>query len=173
MCAADYLKARRRRLKTMDEIDYKLVFELQKEPRKQNTELAQLLGVSEATVRRHIRDLVESGTLKLTALPNLTKVGYRTRAFIGLQVEVSKVEAVAERIAQYPEVHFLIFCAGNVDIFIWALFSSTEHLSRFITTELGQIPGIMRMETMVQLRAVKSTLGRLHPDAISIGDRER
>jgi DNA-binding Lrp family transcriptional regulator len=157
----------------MDEIDYKLIFELQKDPRKQNTELAQLLSVSEATVRRHIRDLVESGTLKLTALPNLTKVGYKTRAFIGLQIEVSKVEAVAERIARYPEVHFLIFCAGHVDIFIWALFSSTEHLSRFITTELGQIPGIMHMETMVQLRAVKSTLGRLHPDAIPIGNRDQ
>jgi DNA-binding Lrp family transcriptional regulator len=157
----------------MDDIDYRLVLELQNDPRKQNTELAQLLGVSEATVRRHIKDLVESGTITLTALPNLTKVGYKTRAFIGLQVEVSKVEGVAERLARYPEVHYLGFCAGAIDIFIWGLFSSTEHLSRFITTELGQIPGIMRMETMVQLRAVKATLGRLHPDAVPTRSRNR
>ena len=45
----------------MDQIDYNLIVELQKDSRRSNRQLARLLGISEATVRRRIKDLAPGG----------------------------------------------------------------------------------------------------------------
>lgn len=145
----------------MDDIDRNIIIELQKDPRKQNTELAQVCRVSEATVRRHIDDLVSSGTLLLTAIPNAARLGYPIMAFHGFRVQISRVASVAERLCEFPELHYVSICAGRIDVLTWGDFSSNDHLSDFMSNKLGSIPGIIGTETLVQLRQVKRTHGRL------------
>jgi Lrp/AsnC family transcriptional regulator for asnA, asnC and gidA len=152
----------------MDNLDRRLIVELEKDPRTSNTELAKVLATSESTVRRRINRLVSSGTIILTAVPDPFKVGYKTIAFIALQVQLSKIEKVAEQLADYPEVHYLCLCAGSTDIVIWVLVRSAEELSDFIVKKLGIIDGIVRSETMIHLSYPKRTLGwvRLEKDIV-------
>lgn len=143
----------------MDTLDRRLIVELEKDPRQSNMELSRILGTSESTVRRRINKLVSSGTIILTAVPDPFKVGYKTIAFITLQVQLSKIENIAEQLAAYPEVHYLCICAGSCDIVIWVLVRSAEELSDFIVKKLGSIEGIIRSETMIHLSYPKRTLG--------------
>ena len=145
----------------MNELDYLIIYELQKNPRKRNTELAKQFGVSEASIRRHIANLVSSGTLMMTAIPNTSHLGYGIRAFIGLQVEVSRIKTVAERLVLFPELHYVGLCSGTTDILALGLFPSNGKLSKFIRTVLGEIPGILRIDTVVELDNLKFTFGRL------------
>ena len=152
----------------MDAIDYNLILELQKDSRRSNRQLARLLGVSEATVRRRIRELVDSHTVQLTAVPDPHMVGMTMWGFMGLQVELSQIDSVAEQLTDYPEVTYIGICSGSYQILIGVMFQSPERLSHFITNELARIPGMIRTDTLLSLKAVKRTLGWLQPDASSL-----
>lgn len=145
----------------MNELDLKIIYELQKDPRKLNTDLAHELGISEASVRRRIAALIKSRTLFPTAIPNTTRLGYKTRAFIGLQVELSKVDDVVDRLVSYKELQSVAVCSGSLDISTYGLFRSNVHLAEFISTELVGIEGIVGIESMIELKCLKLTYGRL------------
>jgi Lrp/AsnC family transcriptional regulator for asnA, asnC and gidA len=147
----------------MDDIDYNLIVELQKDSRRSNRQLARLLGISEATVRRRIKDLVDTHTIELTAIPDPYKIGITIFGFMGLQVELSQVDAVAERLARYPEVQYVGICSGTNQILISLMLHSPERLSEFITTELSRIPGVIRTDTLINLKYLKRTFGWLQP----------
>ena len=147
----------------MNEKDFQLIRELQKDPRRQNTELAAKLGMSEASVRRHIADLITSKAVIPTVITNPSKLGYRIRAFISLVVEVVHIDSVAKKLAKYPELPYVVVCAGFKDILAYGVFTSNDHLSKFVSTELGSIEGIINIETIVELKCLKFTYGRLQP----------
>jgi len=148
----------------INEIDRKIIRELQWDPRKQNTALAKICGVSEATVRRHINNLVSSDTLLLTVIPNAARLGYPNTVFIGFRIQLSKVGSVAERLCEFPELHYVCICAGRIDVLAVGNYASSEHLSDFMKNRLGTIQGIIRTETWWVLREIKSTKMRLDMD---------
>ena len=147
----------------MNEKDLQLIRELQDDPRKQNTVLAEKLGMSEASVRRHIAELVSSKAFIPTVITDPSQLGYRIRAYISLEVEVAHIDAVAKTLARYAELPYVVLCAGSKDILVYGVFTSNDHLSRFVSTELGAIEGIINIETILELKCLKFTYGRLQP----------
>ncbi len=53
------------------DIDYSIIRLLADDGRMSNTEIARRLGVSEATVRQRIKQLVESGKIRVTSQVNV------------------------------------------------------------------------------------------------------
>ena len=83
----------------MDELDRKIIGLLQVDGRASNAKIAREVGVSEGTVRRRLRRLIQDDVVKVIAVPNLEKLGYATTALIGLQTGPGKSDEVAEAIA--------------------------------------------------------------------------
>lgn len=104
----------------IDRTDHKMILELQANAREKNVDIAAKLGISEAGVRRRLARLTERGIIELTAIPNLTKIGYHSTAFIGLQVRQGYIEEAASKLSEHPDVHFGGIVAGQYDILIWA-----------------------------------------------------
>jgi Lrp/AsnC family transcriptional regulator for asnA, asnC and gidA len=150
----------------MNVLDYLLIYELQKTPHKTNLELARQFGVSVANIRRHIAHLVSSGTLKITAIPNASQLGYHTIAYIGLQIEAPRITTVAEELKKYPNLHYIGICSGSIDILTFGFFTSNQELSEFISTVLGEISGILNIDTLVVLKSFKVDLG-LQPGMVT------
>lgn len=135
----------------MDELGRKIIQHLQKDGRAKNSDMARRLGVSEGTVRRRIKSLVDSGTLRVVAIPNLAKMGYETLAIIGIQVDPEKINQVAEQLSVFVEVRTVSVTTGAFDIFAWVAVKSTESLGKFIREKMGNVTGIRRTETFVSL----------------------
>jgi len=148
----------------MDQLDFQIVIELQENSRRSNRQIARVLGVSETTVRRRINNLIRSKTIKLTAIPDPVKLGYPTYAFFHLKVDLSKINSVAEALANYPEVLLVSSCSGTSQLVVSAILRSPSELADFITKELGKIPGIIRTETIMHLQFIKRTLGWIQYD---------
>ena len=55
----------------MDEMDRKIIRLLQGDGRGSNAKIAREVGVSEGTVRRRLRRLVQADVIKAVAVPNL------------------------------------------------------------------------------------------------------
>ena len=102
----------------MDELDRKIIGLLQLDGRASNAKIAREVGVSEGTVRRRLRRLIQDDVVKVIAVPNLEKLGYATTALIGLQTGPGKSDAVAEAIANLEEAHYVAITTGAYDVFV-------------------------------------------------------
>jgi len=62
----------------LDAVDRQIISLLQQDGRTSNVEVASQVGVSEATVRKRLDRLLDEGVVRITAVPNATKVGFST-----------------------------------------------------------------------------------------------
>ena len=143
----------------MDELDLKIISLLQVDGRASNAKIAREVGVSEGTVRRRLRRLIQDDVVKVIAVPNLEKMGYATTALIGLQTSPGRSDAVAQALARLEEVHYVAITTGAYDIFVWAGLESAEALGTFLHTKVGNIDSVQRTETFVNLSIKKRTYG--------------
>ncbi|MBF8267400.1 MAG: transcription regulator [Dehalococcoidia bacterium] len=139
----------------MDELDRKVIGILQQDGRASNAKIARQLEVSEGTIRRRLKRLIQDGAIQVLALPDPAKMGYATEAVVALQVDPGKLEAVAEELAKSPETLYVSVTTGALDIFAWVAVSSPEKLHSFLLTTIGNIPGVRRSETFVTLSVKK------------------
>lgn len=71
----------------MKKIMMSLLFELLKNSKRSDRELAKILGVSQPTVTRMRGRLVKEGMIKeWTIIPDFVKIGYRIMAIITVQI---------------------------------------------------------------------------------------
>jgi len=133
----------------MDELDQKLLNELQRQGFQKNRSLASLLGVGERTVYRRISAMRREGIIKIIALPDFVSVGYRAWAKVGIKVEPKSLSYVARQLVESPSIYFVAYVYGTFDIIIAVRFSDIDSLTYFVNSELSKIKGILSTETMV------------------------
>jgi len=144
-----------------DELDRKLVLELQKDGKKGYVDLASGLGVVEGTVRKRVKHLLGRNIIKIVAVPNLRKLGYGFVGILGLQVSVADLRGVATKLAQNQHVCFLSFVTGRFDLIAIIVTRSPEEYSHFWESELATIPGVLRTEGFVNLDIIKGSASLL------------
>ena len=143
----------------MDELDDRIVELLRRDGRASNARIARDVGVSEGTVRRRLKRLIDDEVMHVVAVPNMEKLGHTTAALIGIQADPGQVDSVADAIAELDQVHYVAITTGSFDVFVWAAVSSSEQLGEFIKSKLGTIPGINRTESFVNLNIRKRAYG--------------
>jgi len=139
----------------IDELDRKLMMELQKSGRESCVDIASTLGVVEGTVRKRVKNLLDRNIMKIVAIPNLRELGYNFISIMGLQVRMADLRKVAENLAQKPNVCYLAFVTGRYDLMAIIMTRSSEELSHFIEKEISAVPSILRTETFVNLDVIK------------------
>ncbi|MBI4337132.1 MAG: Lrp/AsnC family transcriptional regulator [Chloroflexi bacterium] len=143
----------------MDELDRKIIGILQENGRASNARIAREVGVSEGTVRRRLKRLVQDGIIKVIAMPDPARLGYATEAIVGVQVDPDKIDTVANALSSLKECQWVSVTTGAFDVFAWAILPSPEHLGNFLKNTVGTIPGVRRTETFVNLSVRKRGYG--------------
>tara|TARA_B100000949_G_scaffold40113_1_gene34010 strand:- start:35 stop:475 length:441 start_codon:yes stop_codon:yes gene_type:complete len=143
----------------MDELDTKIIALLQQDGRASNAGIARKVGVSEGTVRRRLKQLIEEQYISVVAMLDPKRMGYASEALIGVQVDPDKVDQVADDLSQLEEVNWVAITTGTYDIFAWATLNSSETLGIFLRTKVGTILGVRRTETFVSLDVKKRGYG--------------
>ena len=151
----------------MDRLDVKIVTHLQRDGTSTNAGIAREVKVSEETVRRRLKRLMQDGYVKVVAVPNARKIGYESDVLVGLQVDADKVDPVADALADMREVTWVSVTTGSFDIFARATLKSSDELSEFLRKGVGQIPGVRKMETFISLGARKEEFG-LNMESVTV-----
>jgi Lrp/AsnC family transcriptional regulator for asnA, asnC and gidA len=138
-------------------LDKRIIEHLQQDGRRPFTQIAADLGVSEAAVRARTNRLVERGVLQVVGVTDPLRLGFQQMAMIGIRCERDKLVEVSERIADMPEVDYVVITAGTYDLLIETVCEDNEALLRFLADKLRQIDGVRDTETFVYLRMVKQT----------------
>lgn len=135
----------------LDSLDSQIIEILKKDGRASNARIAREVQVSEGTVRRRLKRLVDDGFIQVMAVPDPKKMGLNSRALVGLQVAPDKIDAAAAALDNLSEVSWVTMTSGQFDIFAWAAVPSPEELGTFLRQKVGSISGVQRTETFVNL----------------------
>lgn len=141
-----------------DSVDQMLIDELRKDGRANFKDLAELAGVSCATVTRRVDRLIRDDIIKIVAIPNLTKLmGYSTVAYLMLDVKPSEVTAVRERLAEFAEVHSVLTMINRYNLMAIIVQSDREKLEQFIQKNITTMDGVNNLEVFIRSGQKKTT----------------
>ena len=143
----------------MDELDAKIIATLRQNGRASNAGIARSAGVSEGTVRRRLRRLIDEEHIFVAAIPNPAMMGNPFEALIGVQVDPDKADLVAAAMAVMDELSWVTVSTGPYDIYGWVTIASPSALNDFLRTRIAVIPGVRRTETFVHLDVKKRSYG--------------
>ena len=149
------MSAEGRVLDDVDSIDLAIIRLLQEQGRTTNAHIARVLGVSEPTVRKRIDRLTLDEIIKVVAVLNAGKSGYRTDVIIGIRVEPGSLLSVGEALSRREEVVYLGYTTGRHDILVEMLFRDNEALFEFLDGHLPALGPIVSTETYHVLRTGK------------------
>ena len=131
--------------------DEELIALLKVDSREPVAALARKLGVSRTTVQDRLRRLEESGVIAAYSIKLSREMEQGgMRAFVTLAVEPRRQVEVARMLSRFPQIETLHTLSGKFDLIAQVKTVSSEAMDRLID-EIGQIPGITRIETSVIL----------------------
>jgi Lrp/AsnC family transcriptional regulator for asnA, asnC and gidA len=139
----------------MDDLDRLILQTLQQDGRTPFTHIARQAGVSETTVRLRYRALVEAGVIRTVGIVDPYALGFQAPAIVGITVAPGQIDEVARRIAELPEVSYLVMTLGAFDLVVEVFCRDLSHLTDFLLQQIHQIPGVRSTQTLMIARSYK------------------
>jgi len=139
----------------LDKIDVHIIEALRKDGREAFAQIAEQLNVSPGMIRQRYNRLVELGYLKVVAVTNPLMMGKRTSALIGIRTDGRKMLEVADRLAKFDEVVYIVVVSGRYDIMVEISCRDHEDMLRFMTEKLAKVDGVRETESFIYLKIAK------------------
>lgn len=147
----------------LDEIDRKILAELQTDGRMTNVELARRVGISAPPCLRRVRTLEESGyILGYHARVDARELGFEVQvyAMVGLQSQAeADLSAFEARCRAWPLVRECHMLNGEVDFMLKCVAPDLSTFQRFLTGELTAAENVASVKTSLVIRCAKDDPG--------------
>jgi len=145
----------------IDEIDRKIIRELQRDGRILNNELAKRVGLSPSPCLRRVKLLEDAGIIsRYVAIIDQTKVGLRLSMFARVWLMAQDAETITlfiEAMRRLPEVVECYIMLGESDALLRVVVADLDDYRRFQSTHLTRKNGIQNVKTDVPSEIVKQT----------------
>ena len=147
----------------LDEIDRKILAELQADGRMTNVELAKRVGISAPPCLRRVRTLEDSGYIHgYHADVNARELGFEVQVFamVGLESQAeSELSAFEDRCREWPLVRECHMLNGEVDFILKCVAPDLSSFQQFLTGELLTTPNVASVKTSLVIRGAKDEPG--------------
>jgi Lrp/AsnC family transcriptional regulator for asnA, asnC and gidA len=139
----------------LDSTDRDIIAHLQYDGRMSYTDIAGELGISEGSVRRRVKRLIDEGVLQIVGIVEPQYLDWQAAAMVGVSVQAGQLETAAQQIAEFPEVTYLFMASGGFDLFVEVYCRDRDHFASFLSTKLQKVAGLERTETFMILKMYK------------------
>ena len=120
---------------------------LQEDGRISYAAIAKAVGLSEAAARARVQKLLDSEVMQVVAVTDPTQVGFTRQAMIGVRTEGDPMR-VGDRLAEVPEVDYVVTTAGSFDLLVEVVCEDDPHLLDVIR-QVRELEGVVSSETFV------------------------
>jgi Lrp/AsnC family leucine-responsive transcriptional regulator len=146
----------------LDEIDKRILRELQRDGRLQNVELAKRVGLSPSPCLRRVRLLEEAGVIgRYMAVIDPAKVGLPLSLFARVSLTAQDAETVERFVAAMRRLAEILECyimLGEYDALLRVAVSDLADYRRFQGSHLTRKNGVQNVKTDMPSEAIKQTL---------------
>lgn len=145
----------------LDDLDQRLLSELQNDARVPNAELSRRLNLSPPAVHARVRRLEELGFIRgYAALLDRERLGFDMLCFIQISLQLHQLEQVTHfrtTIQQIPEVLECHHVTGEYDYLLKIAVRNRQELERLVMEKLTPIPGVARIHTSLVFSEIKAS----------------
>ena len=139
----------------LDDKDRKILNLLQENSRTSYLHIANELGVSEATVRYRVKNLIDDGVInKFTVLLDSKKIGYPTTGILMVKIAPDYFEKTSEQISDLIETYHVFQNTGEYNLVAVVHAHNLEHLSD-LRKRVEMIPGVRDVSLSAATRLIK------------------
>lgn len=146
----------------LDRTDKKILYELQRNGRLSNQELAERVSLSPSPCLRRVRRLEDQGYIrKYVAVVDADKVGLGLIAYVTIRLDKShRVKTVplsdfARDVQLWPEVVECFAMSGDMDYLLRVQVKDLQAFSRFAMDKLMQHPSVVDMKSSFAMQNIK------------------
>lgn len=147
----------------LDEIDRKILAELQDDGRMTNVELARRVGISAPPCLRRVRTLEEAGYIRgYHADVNPRELGFEVQVFamVGLHSQAeADLSAFEQRCRAWPLVRECHMLNGEIDFILKCVAPDLSTFQTFLTEDLTSAPNVASVKTSLVIRCAKDKPG--------------
>jgi DNA-binding Lrp family transcriptional regulator len=145
----------------LDDLDRRLLMQLQNDARMTAVELARRLKLSPPGVQKRLRRLEERGVIeRYAAVASRRAVGLDLLCFVQVLLahhRAGSVERFPSRIRDMPEVLECYYLTGEIDYLLKVVVATHDDLERFIFDKLMKVAGVDRVRTSIVLKEIKAS----------------
>jgi len=141
--------------KKLDKVDCRLVQLLQKDGRMPNNAIAQELGISEFTVRRRLKRLLDSGIIKIVAVADPFNLGFEIAGNLKIKIDLKKAETVLESLKKIDALIWVALTTGGTDIDVDFVTRSLKEFQELVFKKISNIDGVQSTEASLMVDLVK------------------
>ena len=140
-----------------DKLNKSIIAMLQQDGRMPFAEIAQVLKVSEGTIRNRVNGMKQAGMLQIVAIADPVAVEYSTDAMLGLKIAPGFTpQQVAERLSALPDVVYILWVSGRFDLLAEVVSDERDGFLSFMETEIHSQNDIAAVEIMTGLKNFKN-----------------
>ncbi len=154
----------------IDDLDRQLLSLLAQDGRMTSAEMARVVGENERKVAYRVNNLLQSGAIAVHGIINPKFFGYEVVADIYCQVELDKLDEVAKKIGEFPEVQWVQATFGDHDLAFQVLKKSSSELYYFVSTKLAGVSGIIKTTTTISAIVFKNDYDWIPPELQENGE---
>lgn len=148
---------------SLDDIDRRLLAELQAEGRVTNVELAQRVGLTAPPCLRRVRALEQQGVIKgYHADLDPAKLGFSITVFAMVSLKSQAEEdlrAFEDHVKGLPEVRECHMLNGEIDFILKIVSRDLQSFQEFLTSKLTPAPNVASVKTSLTIRSAKHEPG--------------
>lgn len=134
----------------LDKTDRDIIRYLSDDGRMAFLELARHIDISESQIRKRYARLVEQGVVQVLAMTNPRSIGYRTIAWVCLNVASGvSITSVGDQVSALPSVAYIAICAGKFDIMAEVMCRDADDLFELVDSRIRSLPGVSAVQTIV------------------------
>jgi DNA-binding Lrp family transcriptional regulator len=131
----------------LDAIDLKILEELKVDSRKSFNLIADVVGKTEATVRRRVNKLLEDEIIKKFTIEYNVNSKPKTRATVKIEPDFKEIKNILKELIEIEEITDIWRLSGECGLFIKVEIESIEKFNPLIEEKISQIKGVKIMET--------------------------
>ena len=147
----------------LDNIDSKILNQLQANGDITNVKLANKLNISPPSCLRRVKSLEQKNLiLGYNAIVNPELLGYKVTvfAYVGLESQAENdLKTFETYISNFPEVRECHMLVGEVDFLLKIVAKDWDDFQSFLTKNLTQAPKVSNVKTSLNIRSVKKLPG--------------
>lgn len=147
----------------LDNIDRRLLAELQAEGRVTNVDLARRVGLTAPPCLRRVRSLEEEGVIRgYHAELDASKLGFAITVFamVSLRSQAEQdLKGFEEHIRTLPEVRECHMLNGEIDFILKIVSRDLQSFQEFLTSKLTPAPNVASVKTSLTIRTAKQLPG--------------
>ena len=143
-------------MKSVDEKDVKIIKMLMDDARISYTNMAKELNITEAAVRKRVKNLESRGVIKkYTVEIDSSKLGYNIISLTGIDTEPEKFLDVAKKLKNEDFAKSVYITTGDHMIMVEVWAKDGDELTKIISEKIGGLPGVKKICPAIILEKVK------------------